>query len=65
MWHAQVVSALKGAQLAGYIKATSKPPPAFLTLTKKGKEKGVTDAPPNPEYEIWVAKDQQVFSFLL
>ena len=50
--------------MAGYIKATAKPPEEFLTPTKDEKEKGV-DAEPNPEYENWVAKDQQVVSFLL
>ena len=66
MWHAQVSSALKGAQLARFIKPTAKTPPEFLDTA--GKNYDTTDDKqvdplPNPEYE-WVAKDSQVLSYL-
>ena len=63
MWHAQVSSSLKGAQLAGFIKPTAKPPPEFLDTAGKSDDKQV-DPLPNPEYEKWVAKDSQVLSYL-
>ena len=44
----------------GHGKATTE----FLTPSKEEKEKTV-DPVPNPEYENWVVKDQQVFTFLL
>jgi len=67
MWHAQVSSALKGAQLAGFIEPTVKPPPEFLDTA--GKNDDTTDDKqvdplPNPEYEKWVAKHSQVLSYL-
>jgi len=62
-WSAQVLSAIKGAQLFSFIKPMAVPPPEFLAPTK-GDDK---DAPPkpNPDYDTWVAKDQQVLSFIL
>ena len=67
MWHAQVSSALKGAQLAGFIKPTAKPPPEFLDTIGKNDDMvddKQVDPLPNPEYEKWVAKDSQVLSYL-
>lgn len=55
----------QGAQLAGYISSTAKVPSQTLTATKRKKEKLGVDTVPNPEYDNWVAKDQQVFSFLI
>lgn len=62
LWKAQVLSALKGAQLAGFIESTAAPLDAFLPL--KGDDK---KEPPvaNPEHAIWTAKDQTVLSYLL
>ncbi|XP_066385162.1 uncharacterized protein [Miscanthus floridulus] len=65
MWRAQVVSSLKGAQLTGFIKPLAKPSlefvPAILSGNKPDKN---VDPLPNPDYEKWVAKDQQVLSYL-
>lgn len=61
-WKAQVLSTLKGAQLAGFIESTATPPDAFLP------PKGVDKKEPrtvNPEYATWMAKDQTVLSYLL
>ena len=62
MWYAQVSSTLKGAQLAGYIKPSAKPPSPFLEDGTSDDKK--VDPVPNPEYEKWEAKDQQVLSYL-
>ena len=64
MWQAQVLSALRGAQAEHFIDPTARPPEKYLA--PKGDKK-TDDEPPvvNPEYEKWVAKDQQVLSYLL
>lgn len=49
MWRAQVLSALRSAQLAGHISSATEAPSAFLAAT--GDEKGKDTKPtPNPEY---------------
>jgi hypothetical protein len=54
MWHAQVSTALEGAQLAKYIKSSTAPPAEFLSAetTVDGKK---ADPQPNPYYDKWVA----------
>jgi hypothetical protein len=67
MWHAQVSSTLKGAQFAGFIKPSAKPSVEFLEpAAEAGDNAGdkKADPVPNPEYEKWIAKDQQVLSYL-
>jgi hypothetical protein len=67
MWHAQVSSTLKGAQLTGFIKSTAKPPAEFLEADDAAAAKAAmkqVDPLPNPEYKKWVAKDSQVLSYL-
>lgn len=63
MWEAQVSSALKGAQMAGFIKPSATAPDQFMP-PKEGAKK---EDPPieNPKFEKWMAKDQQVLSYLL
>jgi hypothetical protein len=53
-----------GAQLAGFIKSTAKPPTEFLEADVVAIAAGKKDPVPNPEYEKWVAKDSQVRSYL-
>jgi hypothetical protein len=62
-WKSQVISAIKGAKLARFLESDVEAPPKFLPLRKDAK----ADEPPvyNPEYEDWVAKDQQVLNYLL
>jgi hypothetical protein len=65
MWHAQVSSTLKGAQLANFIKPMTKPPSSYLEASETSEKIGKqVDPLPNPEYEKWVVKDQQVLSYL-
>ncbi|XP_021306842.1 uncharacterized protein LOC110431725 [Sorghum bicolor] len=61
-WRAQVSSAIQGAQAASFIKPTATPPAEFL-VTKGDSDK--KDPVPNPDYDVWIAKDQQVLSYLL
>ena len=64
MWHAKVLLALRGFQLADHISAEVQAPPAFLDATggKKGKD---VKPSPNPKYEKWSAKDRTVLNYLL
>ena len=65
MWRAQVESAIRGAQLGRFIKASAVPPSEFLEPDDKKKADGkAIDPIPNPEYDEWVAKDQMVLSYL-
>jgi len=65
MWRAQVESAIRGAQLGRFIKATATPPQEFLEPDDKKKADGKATHPiPNPEYDEWVGKDQMVLSYL-
>ena len=57
-WRAQVTSTIKGAQAVSFIKSTAKPPPEFLNA-KGDDSKGPIS---NPDYDVWMAKDQQVLS---
>jgi len=59
-WKSQVLAAIKGAQARKFIAAGAVPPVELLE-PKNEKEPPVS----NPEYENWVAKDQQVLSYLL
>lgn len=58
LWKAQVRSAMKGARLLGHLTGVVKPPAEEIT-DKEGKKT------PNPEFEEWEAKDQQILSFIL
>lgn len=50
-WKAQVMSALRGAKLAGFVDGSSAAP-TVAVIDKEGKET------PNPEYANWVVQDQ-------
>ena len=70
MWEAQVLSALRGAQVVHFLDPSTQPPEKFIVTKneKKSDDAAKTgDKPPvlNPEFEQWVAKDQQVLSYLL
>ena len=59
------MSALNGYQLGKYILPGAEPPSKFLE-TKPGTQIDSKEPPAiNPEYEIWIAKDQQVLNYLL
>ena len=61
-WRSQVLSAIRGARAAKFIQPGVQAPAEFLApKTQDSKEDPVA----NPEHESWVAKDQQVLSYLL
>jgi hypothetical protein len=56
-WRVQVLATLRGACLDGYVTGKKKAP--ATELEKKQGDQKVMVA--NPEYEDWLASDQQVF----
>ena len=62
LWKAQVLSALRGAQVTGLLDGSDAAPPKTVEIAKADK---TTAIEPNPLYGPWIAKDQQVLSYLL
>jgi hypothetical protein len=60
-WCVQVLATLHGARLDGYTTSKKKAPTTELE-EKQGDQKVMVA---NPEYEDWLASDQQVFNFIL
>ena len=61
LWKAQVLSALKGAQVAHFLSSATTVPPKTVAKTPEKPD----DKIPNPDYDVWVAKDQQILNYLL
>jgi hypothetical protein len=62
LWKAQVMSAIRAAELEGFLIGAEKAPPMTL-LTKDDKGNDVHQH--NPAYSQWVARDQAVLGYLL
>ena len=62
LWKTQVLPALRGAQVTGLLDNSDAAPPKMVEVTKADK---TTAQEPNPLYGPWIAKDQQVLSYLL
>lgn len=56
----QIVPAIRGAQLMGYINGTVTAPPAHVDGKKEGDPQVL-----NPAYTEWRAKDHQVFRYIV
>jgi hypothetical protein len=63
LWRAQVLSSIRGAELYDFLSPTVEPPPKYLEK-KEGEDRDAASIL-NKEYGAWVAKDQQVLSYLL
>jgi hypothetical protein len=61
LWQAQVLPAIRGAQLEWILDGSMSAPPSEVEETTDGKDV----KKPNPEYARWVARDQAVLSYLL
>jgi hypothetical protein len=61
LWQTQVLPAVKGARLMGYLDGSTEAPDEEISV-KKGEEV-ITET--NPAYEDWEAQDQKVLSFLV
>ena len=62
LWKTQVLPALRGAQVTGLLDNSDAAPSRMVEITKADK---TTALEPNPLYGPWIAKDQQVLSYLL
>jgi hypothetical protein len=62
LWKAQILPAIRGAQLEGILYGTTKAPTSTLVIKKDSKP---DEEVPNPAYSTWVAQDQQILSYLL
>jgi len=62
LWKAQVMPALRGAQVTGLLDGSDAAPPKTIEVTKADK---TTAIELNPLYGPWLSKDQQVLSYLL
>ncbi|XP_071678218.1 uncharacterized protein [Lolium perenne] len=60
-WKALVLPAFRGARVMGLILGTDKAPPETL---EEDENKKLIEVP-NPAYDTWIARDQQVLRFLL
>jgi len=60
VWAAQILAAIRGARLEGYITGKTEAPAAKVEK-KAGETTTLVD---NPAYEEWFARDQQVLGFL-
>lgn len=60
LWKAQVLPAIRGAQMVGYIDGSTKAPAKELTVGEGDAAKKV----PNADYAQWAAQDQQVYGFI-
>jgi hypothetical protein len=61
LWKAQVLSVIKGAQVGHFLDSSTQPLPKTVPVSKEKPYELV----PNPDYEAWVAKDQQILNYLL
>jgi len=61
LWKLQVLPAIRGAMLEGFLDGSTAAPSKEIDV--KHGDKTVKEA--NPEYASWVARDQQVLSYLL
>ncbi|XP_073351811.1 uncharacterized protein [Aegilops tauschii subsp. strangulata] len=62
LWKAQVLPALRGAQVTGLLDGSDVAPPKTAQIEQADK---TTAIGPNPLYGPWLLKDQQVLSYLL
>ncbi|KAK1628605.1 hypothetical protein QYE76_002920 [Lolium multiflorum] len=61
LWKAQVMPALRGARMLGLVDGKEPEPPENITTEKDGK----ATSTPNPAYDTWLTRDQQVLSYLI
>jgi hypothetical protein len=61
LWKTQVLPALRGTRLLGLADDKEPAPPEYLSVEKDGK----TTEIPNPAYDTWILRDQQVLTYLL
>jgi hypothetical protein len=61
LWCAQVLPAIRAAQLEGFLDGSEKEPEKNLEIEKDSKKLTV----PNPNYAVWRVRDQHVLTYLV
>jgi hypothetical protein len=61
LWCAQVLSAIRAAQLEGFLDGSEKAPEKNLEIEKDSKKLTV----PNPDYAVWRVRDQHILTYLV
>jgi hypothetical protein len=61
LWCAQVVPAIRAAQLKGFLDGSEKAPEKNMEIEKDSKKLAV----PNPDYAVWHVRDQHVLTYLV
>ncbi|KAF0904992.1 hypothetical protein E2562_039333 [Oryza meyeriana var. granulata] len=61
LWRAQVLPAIRAAQLEGFLDGSESEPPKTLTVDKDSKKMEVA----NPDYVTWRVRDQHVLTYLV
>ena len=62
LWKAQILPAIRGAQLMGILDGTTPKPPPTIKVEKADK---TVEEVANPALATWLAQDQQVLSYVL
>jgi hypothetical protein len=62
IWKAQVLPAVRGAQLMEFLEGTKVKPDEFITIDKPDKSK---ERVPNPACTTWLTQDAQLLSYLV
>jgi hypothetical protein len=58
LWKAQILTALKGAQLVGFLDGTNTAPAEKLTIQAQKGTNSDSEEVPNPAYETWKVQEQ-------
>jgi hypothetical protein len=61
-WQAQVLPTLRGARVMRLLEGSDLPPPEFVDSEDADKKKVQL---PNPAYDTWITRDQQVVSYIV
>jgi hypothetical protein len=62
IWKAQVLPAVRSAQLMEFLEGTKVKPDEFITIDKPDKS---MERVPNPAYTTWLTQDAQLLSYLV
>jgi hypothetical protein len=61
-WQAQVLPTLRGARVMRLLEGSDLAPPEFVDSEDADKKKIQV---PNPSYDVWITRDQQVVSYIV
>jgi glutathionylspermidine synthase len=65
LWKAQVLTVLRGVQLAGFLDGTNNTTAEKIVIKSQKESNEDSQEVPNPAFALWKAQEQQVLSYLL